>query len=277
MKRQTPHGWRRSAIAIGVAVALGSSTVAGATTIEETHESPDMAALVDQTTDALSQQDSTSAESVSTTPTQEGGLIATSDSGSVLEVPSEPADGVALTSADGTEMKLGLPSAASDGVTVEGSTVFAEAAPSTDLVVTPIENGAAVLINIESADAPTEFSFPLSIPTGGNLTETDDGGVSVLDAEGSVVSIVKPPWARDAAGVAVPTRFDIRGNQLIQHVNHQEGMAYPVVADPAWFAPVAWWVAKRVVASWAIKKYLERRGYTCYRFQPPFLCTLPVY
>lgn len=49
--------------------------------------------------------------------------------------------------------------------------------------------------------------------------------------------MVLPAWARDANGVAVSTHFALKGNKLVQYVDHrQPGVAYPVVADPkfAW-------------------------------------------
>jgi hypothetical protein len=42
------------------------------------------------------------------------------------------------------------------------------------------------------------------------------------------------PWAKDAAGTAVPTEFLIENNRLIQRVHFSANSAFPVVADPFW-------------------------------------------
>ena len=41
------------------------------------------------------------------------------------------------------------------------------------------------------------------------------------------------PWAKDSAGAAVPTHYEIRSNAVVQVIGHKSGKYnYPVVADP---------------------------------------------
>jgi hypothetical protein len=65
-----------------------------------------------------------------------------------------------------------------------------------------------------------------------------DGSVELLatvDGTVVVVGYIAVPWATDASRAAVPTRFVVNGNDLIQVVSHTgAGVTYPVVADP-WY------------------------------------------
>ena len=62
-----------------------------------------------------------------------------------------------------------------------------------------------------------------------------------------VVNRVAPAWARDADGKPVPTRYELRGSDLVQVVEHTTGnFRYPVTADPWW--STAWKVVKCATA-----------------------------
>jgi hypothetical protein len=50
------------------------------------------------------------------------------------------------------------------------------------------------------------------------------------EARGGVAEI-EVPWARDADGRSLPTRYVVRGDVLVQHVDTR-GARFPVVADP---------------------------------------------
>lgn len=66
-----------------------------------------------------------------------------------------------------------------------------------------------------------------------------------IDADGAhPVGGVDTPWAVDADGRRVPTRFETSadGNTLIQVVEHHVGgFSYPITADPKWWDNVASW------------------------------------
>lgn len=91
------------------------------------------------------------------------------------------------------------------------------------------------MVIIDDADAATRFPFSMDLPTGAVLALTGDGGARVRSRDGLVLSVIAPPWATDAVGVSVPTRYEIVGTTLVQVVQH-EGATYPVVADPWWGA-----------------------------------------
>lgn len=84
---------------------------------------------------------------------------------------------------------------------------------------------------IESAAAPTEYRYSLSLPAGAEVRDID-GLVTFWNAAGTFLGGVAPAWALDAKGEVVPTSFRVEGNTLVQHVDHGKASAYPVVADP---------------------------------------------
>lgn len=64
------------------------------------------------------------------------------------------------------------------------------------------------------------------------MTLNEDGSIAAIGADGAFVAGAHKPWALDANGVPVSTHFVIDGTRLTQVVEHGEGNAYPVVADP---------------------------------------------
>lgn len=108
------------------------------------------------------------------------------------------------------------------------------------------DGGVRMLTIIDTDTAPTEYVYDIDLPEGGIVELDDDGGAMIIDEDDNIVAIIEEPWAKDANEDLVETWFTTDGRTLIQHVNHiKEGVAYPVVADPAWFAAVA------AVFSWA--------------------------
>ncbi|MGH2841063.1 MAG: hypothetical protein ACRDKY_09600 [Solirubrobacteraceae bacterium] len=85
---------------------------------------------------------------------------------------------------------------------------------------------------IRSASAPTTYRYPLRLPRGATLERQSSGVVLIRNAAGTPIGAIRAPWAIDANGTKVATRFEIRGRTLVQHVAHR-GAAYPVVADPS--------------------------------------------
>ncbi len=107
-------------------------------------------------------------------------------------------------------------------------------------VPVPKEDGSVqVAIVIDGSDAPTEYEFALG--EGLDIRQYPDGSIGVYTAADEFVGGIAAPWATDANGVAVPTRFEVRGGSVFQVVDHQSGdFAYPIVADP--------WLGKALIS-----------------------------
>jgi hypothetical protein len=187
----------------------------------------------------------------STTDSDSAAVVVSQDS--TLEVPKDPADGVSL-GADGTSpVTIELPNAAEakDATKLTDGTVVYPGADGSANAVIPVNGGVQMVTTIADANAPTQFPYKVDVPAGGKVVVNEDGSAAVLDAEGSTVLAIPTPWATDAAGVSVPTRFTTDGQTLTQVVDHTSGaFAYPVVADPVWLVPVVIVGVVRTAFAW---------------------------
>lgn len=152
-----------------------------------------------------------------------------------LRMPSMP---------DSSSWWLDLPVDAARGqVARDGTQVFATPDPGVDLTTTTLTDGVQVATVIRNAAADTQTAYNL----GGDVLASfgDDGSVIVGrrvtggHAAGHdwhpVITLgqINAPWARDAAGNAVATRYLLDGSTLIQQTDHRvPTTTYPVVADP---------------------------------------------
>ncbi len=82
------------------------------------------------------------------------------------------------------------------------------------------------------AGGTVRYDYPLTLPPGATV-QIQDGAVAITSSTGGLVAAVAPPWAQDARGVDLPTRYELAGSTLTQVVDTSApGTTYPVVADP---------------------------------------------
>ena len=90
-----------------------------------------------------------------------------------------------------------------------------------------------MVTKIDNRDAPTEYKYIMGVSQGVKLVQQEDGSVLVLGQDGKMISAVSKPWAVDAQGVPVDTKYVIQGNELIQVISHtSKDYKYPIIADP---------------------------------------------
>ena len=90
-----------------------------------------------------------------------------------------------------------------------------------------------MVTKIDNRDAPTEYKYVMGLPQGAKLVHQEDGSVLILDGGGKMISAVSKPWAVDAQGTSVDTKYVLQGNELIQVISHtSQDYKYPIVADP---------------------------------------------
>lgn len=90
------------------------------------------------------------------------------------------------------------------------------------------------IFTLLSPESDHTQEFDLDVPEGGRAEIRADGGVDIVNADGTLVRQVAPPWAYDALGRPQRTWFTIdpeTGN-LVQHVDPMAGALYPIIADP---------------------------------------------
>jgi len=145
---------------------------------------------------------------------------------------------------DGSSWWLDLPVRDTRGhVARNGTRVFATPDSAVDLTTTTLTDGVQVATVIRNAAADTQTAYKL----GGDVIASlgEDGSVIVGrrvtggHAAGHdwhpVITLgqINAPWARDAAGNAVATRYLLDGSAVVQQTDHRgPATIYPVVADP---------------------------------------------
>jgi hypothetical protein len=192
--------------------------------------------VTDHETHTAVEQAAPPAEVVDPAPAAAGWLTADTGNGSVT-IPVDPAGTVALAGPDGQPVvRLGLPDTPQQGdaaVAADGTVTYDDPTGKTALAVQALPDGVRAQTVIAGPGAPIEYAYPLTLPPGSSLQPSGDGGFLVLDASGVPSAEITAPWAKDAAGKALPTRYEQRGSTIIQIVDHrQAGTVYPVVADP---------------------------------------------
>ncbi len=147
-----------------------------------------------------------------------------------ITVPVDPTNAVTIGDA---EVSLPLAADSSSAEVLDKGVVSFDAPSSTTVVAVKDDGSVQFTSVLDSADAPVEYTYPLSLPAGTSVSIDGTGTVWALDADGALVVGVAPAWAFDANGVAVPTHYEIDGSILTQVVDHTSGVyAYPIVADP---------------------------------------------
>lgn len=77
------------------------------------------------------------------------------------------------------------------------------------------------LIHIPDNSAPREYRFEFGEEN--QLVPLEDGGVTIRDSLNNQVGSVAAPWAVDAQGQPVETKFEIDGSTLVQRVLFTSG------------------------------------------------------
>lgn len=159
--------------------------------------------------------------------------------------------GVTVPDSD-SGISFGLPGADVLAET-ESATVVSGAGASQAAVPTVGEDGIRVSFVINSPSDPTVYK--VRVGGAGQLVQAAGGSVLVIGESGDVEAVIAAPWAKDATGVDVPTRYVIEGNTLTQVVDHRAGdFQYPIVADP-WKRH--WWGIQLVMSNKATNRIVK--------------------
>lgn len=155
-------------------------------------------------------------------------------------IPTDPNEPLTFDSADmpdddgRVEMRLPADLDLAHGKPAGSDTVvFESTAENIIMTAESVEGGTRVHSVIGDSDAPHTFSYEMSIPTDAEWKIYPDDSIVVSDSAGEVISMVAPPWAKDANGTPAPTTFEFDGHTLTQQVYADSGQhSYPIIADP---------------------------------------------
>ena len=159
-------------------------------------------------------------------------------SNSTVSVQKNPKDGVSVSNKKlgGASVHVALPYAdrASDASSVsQGIVSYDNKNGSSTIPVAKNDGSLQMVTKIDNRDAPTEYKYVMGLPQGAKLVHQEDGSVLILDGGGKMISAVSKPWAVDAQGTSVDTKYVLQGNELIQVISHtSQDYKYPIVADP---------------------------------------------
>ena len=157
---------------------------------------------------------------------------------STVSVQKNPKDGVSVSNKKlgGASVHVGLPYAdgASEASSVsQGVVSYDNKNGSSTIPVAKNDGSLQMVTKIDNRDAPTEYKYVMGLPQGAKLVHQEDGSVLILDGGGKMISAVSKPWAVDAQGTSVDTKYVLQGNELIQVISHtSQDYKYPIVADP---------------------------------------------
>lgn len=156
--------------------------------------------------------------------------------GTVVDVPKDPEQGVIFGAEAGTKIEIDLPSAENAGTAktvANGVVAYDSGNGSANAVQATEDGGVRMLTIIDNPNAPTTYDYRVTVPNGGKIELTEDGGAIVLDGNDQPISTINTPWAKDANEMPIKTWFTTDGQTLTQHVQHNvQGVVYPVTADP---------------------------------------------
>lgn len=114
-----------------------------------------------------------------------------------------------------------------------------------------------VVTVIETPSAPRAYSVGIDLPAGTALSDAENGALLAIAPDGTMALGVAPAWAYDAAGVAVPTRYEVTGSVITQVVEHDSGeYQYPITADP--------WLGQRLFSPMTVNRKGAFQGRAVY-------------
>lgn len=167
----------------------------------------------------------------------DGALVAALPGGGTAEISTEGDGAVALTSPGLPSISLSLPEGVDTAdavVTQDGTVVYASNTTiGADVAVQALAR--SVSIQTVIPDKRSAHAFTYQVGEGITPRLRADGGVDLLmELNGAAITIgqIAKPWAVDADGLPVATRYAVSGSDVTQIVTTTDSTAYPVVADP---------------------------------------------
>jgi RHS repeat-associated protein len=169
---------------------------------------------------------------------REGNSYAPANTAQDVALPADPSGSLRLPDV-GVGIKLQSPPTQQAKTEVvkdddgENKKLFAhEVAPDTDALVTPSLNGIEQLLQLRGPDAPTTFTYAVSMQPQDQLRQAGEGELQVFRDDKPVAKITAPT-AVDAQGNDVPvTLKPTAGGFEVLVDYHSQDVAWPLLVDP---------------------------------------------
>jgi hypothetical protein len=171
----------------------------------------------------------------------------------------ETAAGELRLPSSGVGIRLDSPDAQDSSATVldDNKLFYHDAAPSVDLTIAPLTQGAELMAQLRATDAPERLSFQVDLPDGAELGDAGQLGLEVTRS-GERLALIGSPSATDARGASIPTHLEQTGAHAFDLVvaHRSASTLYPALVDP----PMEDWYNN----SWAWGSNTNYRGWTDY-------------
>ena len=171
-----------------------------------------------------------------------------------IKIPQNPSEGVVAAKTSGPGANESITIGIGEGkqqtgqLAADGSVVYE--GDNVGKAVQATKNGVRISTVVKSAEAETEYAHQLKLPDGAKVMKaaarqnqeavananTNADPIIIVDKDNKLLGMFAEAWAKDANGKEIPTSYEIRDGALVQKVDHkQQGVQYPVVADPYMF------------------------------------------
>ncbi len=218
---------RITAVLVAVAVAVSTAAVASAAD-EPVAPPPDSVAA---TLDAVDAVPTPETPTVPLEWTPDGYRPELGDDIDV-RLPTHSSESISIVEG-GDDVGISIPGReVSAEIVSAGEVVYPDVTTDTSVLTRALDDGAVQVVAVmKSADASPEQRYDLDLPAGALLESTTDGGVRVIVGDAEIGSF-EQPWAFDATGRELRTRYEIDGNTLVQITTFDNDVQFPVTADP---------------------------------------------
>ncbi|MCP3424684.1 hypothetical protein NBM05_01200 [Rothia sp. AR01] len=229
-------------LVMALLAALLSPTAARAMTSPDAEHASDSVQAAQRSITAVQERSETLIKTPAPDPGPPEALPSlTTEAGGGIELPRFSDQPLRMTDSSGSVLEITSPAAhdASRGVASPDGVITYPTQGSHIHSLIPTDSGVQQLITLIDESAPDRYVYDLTLNPEHIIEPQDDGSIHINRPDGSLETAIAAPWAQDASGRDIPTRFEIKDDQLVQFIDHQkaENVAYPIVADPFWLAP----------------------------------------
>ena len=155
-------------------------------------------------------------------------------SGVEVEIPSNGRKPIKISPSKDEAISISLPFPEDESNAFQvlpGVAAFEHKNSSTSVVIVKNDGSLQVTTKIDSQTAPEVYEYKVELPIGSKVQSLGEGLIILRGQK--IIGMLAAPWAEDASGQDVRTKFKVTKNSIIQVVHHREkNYSYPIVADP---------------------------------------------
>jgi DNA-binding beta-propeller fold protein YncE len=213
-------------------------------------EHPNMPVLLESTIPLRTEDSSGKVETVDLELEHSEGELQPQNPLADVGIPEQLGEGISLVGPEVAVTVAGAPEGRAPTDVGGQFAFYPEIADNVDLIAAPTARGVETMVDIRSAEAPTETTYDVSLPAGAELEATKEGGAEVAEG-GRATLLIPPPTAVDAAGNPVETQLTVSAESITVVTNPSPSTAYPILVDPTFIEEGwRWTLNHESMAAW---------------------------